>query len=166
MLKFICPSLVLLTTGCAGNSDIPKNAVAGDEYSEIIYKKGYGDAGLAEAYNQFYAKAYDDTCKTVYDGASFSNIKGKEKITFLKSNVRTIIYALSQHFKTNGGYSNVVNIDRVYCGNKVAFVPEKGHRYSITQNWKINYACTVEILDMDTGSLVGYENLPYRPCEK
>lgn len=155
-----------ILAACAAGSDIPKTAAFGSRYAEATYLKGYKNSGLGNASNQFYTKAYDDTCDSLRSGARFAPLSGSSKTVLLEANRRTIIYALTNNLQS-GGVSVDVVINQSTCLNKVVFTPQPNTRYQIVQRRENAGSCYLEITDVSTGDVPGdVEQLPAVECIK
>ncbi len=166
--RWSCAMTALLLTSCSVATDIPKTASFGDSYAQATYFKGYENSGFSNASNQFYSKAYDDSCASVSGGARFAPLSGSEKTVLLEANRRTIIYAVTNNIQ-GGGYEPGIGptFDQAQCANKVAFVPKPYGKYEVIQRRKNAGPCELEIIDKDTGSLAdGFERLEYKQCVK
>lgn len=160
-------SISILLSGCKTISDIPKNAALGEDYAEITYKKGYENSGLGNASNQFYTKAYDDTCASVSGGAKFYSLTGNKETALFKVNKRTIIYALTNNIQYDGPAPvNGVRLAQRSCANKIAFTPKANNRYTIVQRRQNAGACVLEVTDDNGRYPVDYEVLEHRACTK
>jgi len=158
----------LLLTSCSVATDIPKTASFGDSYAQATYFKGYENSGFSNASNQFYSKAYDDSCASVSGGARFAPLSGSEKTVLLEANRRTIIYAVTNNIQ-GGGYEPGIGLafDEAQCANKVAFVPKPFGKYEVIQKRKNAGPCELQIIDRDTGALpLSFERLEYKQCVK
>lgn|GEM_PF-3010685 len=157
----------ILLSGCTTISDIPKNAALGEDYAEITYEKGYENSGLGNASNQFYSKAYDDTCASVSGGAKFYSLTGRKETVLFKVNKRTIIYAMTNNIQYDGpALVNGVQLAQRSCANKIAFTPKANHRYTIIQRRQNAGACVLEVADDNSEDPLDYEVLEYRACTK
>ncbi|XAP77433.1 hypothetical protein ABC955_12710 [Citromicrobium bathyomarinum] len=163
-----CAIAALAMTSCSVGSDIPKTASFGESYAQATYFKGYENSGFSNASNQFYTKAYDDSCASLSGGAKFFSMTGSEKTVLLEANRRTIIYALTNNIRGGGFAAGVGPVyDTSVCANKVAFVPKPFGKYDVIQRRKNAGPCELEIIDKDTGSPpASFERLEYKVCVK
>jgi hypothetical protein len=137
-------------------------------YAQATYHKSYENTGFSNGSNQFYSKAYDDSCESVSEGARFAPLSGSEKTVLLEANRRTIIYAVTNNIQ-GAGYVPAVGqkFDISQCANKVAFIPKPFGKYDIVQKRKNAGPCNLEIIDRDTGALpLSFERLEYKQCVK
>ena len=161
-------SQINISASCSVGSDIPKTASFGESYAQATYFKGYENSGFSNASNQFYTKAYDDSCASLSGGAKFFSMTGSEKTVLLEANRRTIIYALTNNIRGGGFAAGGGPVyDTSVCANKVAFVPKPFGKYDVIQRRKNAGPCELEIIDKDTGSPpASFERLEYKVCVK
>jgi len=145
-VRFISSFVIVLTltmTGCTQGvviSDPERTAT-------VILEKGYGNANLLGGSANMYFIETGTNCEGLQLIAQVGWMAGEEIRKSTPAGGLITIYG-EVIIDTDGGY-NAVRVNR--CAQRGRFTPEIGKTYRIRQEGQLDRACTLSVLDEDTG---------------
>jgi hypothetical protein len=162
MIKHVFPTrcryLVILTGVIATGLYAKKELAPSATQAIATFEKGYVKTGLGTGNNQFYSRAYDESCATLKGVAKFAPLSGSSKIVPLDAGKQHIIRAVTNYYQSTGtsytGSGVGINVGSRTCENQVRFSPKPMARYSIVQRADSGMDCKLDVVDLETGKPV------------
>jgi hypothetical protein len=155
----LAAALPLGLAACAAGVMIPDPA----RVASVILEKGYGEAKLlGGSANMYFLETGAGACEGLQRIGSVDWRSGSEVRKSLPAGAPVKIYG-EVIISTDGGYNAVID-NR--CAQRGSFTPEIGKTYRIRQAGALGAACTLSVIDAETGQApADYRAVPTDNCK-
>jgi hypothetical protein len=166
------PVIIVLAAGMAATAATARREpVPSATQATALFEKGYERTGSGTGNNQFYSRAFDESCATLKGVARFAPLSGSSKVVALEAGRPHIFRAVTNYYAPAGtaynGSGVTVMIGGSTCANQARFTPRAMTAYRIVQRASRGDQCYFDITEIATGApppdLVVE---PFQPCVK